>query len=362
MRLLFITLTCILSACGSGTDPQPKPAAVLYFPSVGDALWETVQPDELGWNVSVIPTLDDYVVSSNTRALLILKDGKIAYEKYNGNALVGTAPFTQNSYWYWASAGKTLTSFLVGHLEGQGMLDLDDPSNQYLGEGWSHLTTQQEQAITVRHHLTMTTGLDYTVPDADCTDPECLTYLNAPGTAWYYHNAPYTRLDGVIEGASGQDFDTYFEENLQDKIGMDGFWTYNDFNHVYYSTPRSMARFGLLIMAEGKWEGKEILDNRTYFNDMINTSQTLNQSYGYLWWLNGKGSFISPGFSSNIPSDITPNAPDDMFAAMGKNGQVINIVPSYGLVVVRMGNDPDTGLVPFTFQDDMWEIIMDLVE
>jgi hypothetical protein len=52
---------------------------------------------------------------------------------------------------------------------------------------------------------------------------------------------------------------------------------------------------------------------------------------------------------------ISPNAPADLFAAMGKNGQLINVVPSKGLVVIRMGDAPDSALVPFTFQDEMWK-------
>lgn len=359
MQKLGFVFLIVLISCGKGNDPKPKNQ--LYFPPLNSSEWETVSPATLGWDEAAVSDLDDFVETTNTRALIILKDGKLAYEKYHGNTITGTAAFTSSSYWYWASAGKTLTSFLIGQLEGVGNLSVTDPAADYLGDGWTDLTPQQEAAITVGHQLTMTSGLDYTVPNNDCTDPACLTYLNAPGTTWYYHNAPYTRLDGVIEGASGQSFDDYFEEHLMDPIGMQGFWTYNDFNHVFYSTPRSMARFGLLILAKGDWAGVSILDNPTYYEDMITPSQSLNPSYGYLWWLNGQGMFVPPGSTASIPSDITPNAPDEMFAAMGKNGQIINVVPSKGLVIVRMGDDPDTGLVPFTFQDDLWMILNEML-
>jgi hypothetical protein len=54
-----------------------------------------------------------------------------------------------------------------------------------------------------------------------------------------------------------------------------------------------MARFGLLIQGNGAWNGTQLI-NSTYFNEMVNTSQNLNKSYGYLWWLNGKPSFMVP--------------------------------------------------------------------
>lgn len=364
MRYLILVLAVIFIACDSSNDPIPedKDESSLYFPPTNSDTWATTSVESLGWNTSAVSDLDDFVSSTNTRALLILKDGKIVYEKYAGNTLLNTSSFTKESYWYWASAAKTLTSFLIGRAESQNLLSLDDASNLYLGDGWTSLIDAQEDQITVRNQLTMTTGLDYTVANPDCTDPECLQFLNSPGNRWFYHNGPYTLLDGVVEGASGGSFDSYFATQLANKIGMEGFWQYNGYNHAFYSPARSMARFGLLILAEGSWDGTPVLDNEAFYNEMINTSQSLNPSYGYLWWLNGKESFVPPGLTVSIPGSITPNAPGEMFAAMGKNGQLINIVPSQQLIIVRMGDDPDDGLVPFTFQDAMWDILNDLIQ
>ena len=63
---------------------------------------------------------------------------------------------------------------------------------------------------------------------------------------------------------------------------------------------------------------------------------------------------MAPGSQTVFPVEICANAPKDMFAAMGKNGQLINMVPSKGLVVIRMGDVPDNFLVPFNFQNDLW--------
>jgi hypothetical protein len=91
---------------------------------------------------------------------------------------------------------------------------------------------------------------------------------------------------------------------------------------------------------------------------MIQSSQGLNPSYGYLTWLNGKGKAMFPGSQIVFNTDLAPNAPKDMYAAMGKNGQLINVVPSQNLVVVRVGDAPgDNGEVPVTFNNDIWKYL-----
>jgi hypothetical protein len=77
--------------------------------------------------------------------------------------------------------------------------------------------------------------------------------------------------------------------------------------------------------------------------------------------LNGKGSAILPGLSAPVFTDLAPSAPSDLFAAMGKNGQVIDVVPSQDLVLVRMGEAPGEGLISIQFHDEMWEILGQII-
>ncbi len=352
-RILFLSLLFLFSC--KKDDPAPTPVADLYFPPTGNT-WEKVTPASVGWDESKIPDLKIFLEASNSRALIVLKDGKIVIEEYLGKQLVNTTlDFNSTSNWYWASAGKTLTSAVVGIAESQGKINLDAKTSEYLGAGWTNLTVAQENKISVRHQLKMTSGLDDGVTDRDCTDPACLTYLTDPDTRWTYHNAPYTLLDGVIANATGKTLNAYVSEQILTKTGMDGqYIKTGDYNNVFYSTPRSMARFGLLLLNKGKWDQTQVIPEN-YFNLMKTTSQDFNVSYGYLTWLNGKASYIVPTTQVTVPTSITPNAPADMFAAMGKNGQIVNIVPSKNLVVVRMGDEPGTSLVPFLFQDDLWK-------
>lgn len=362
MKNIFLTLLTLslLICCDKDSDPQP--VEEIYFPPVASGTWETISPASLGWNETKIAELDAFLTTTSTRALIVLKDGKIAIEKYSGKQLVNTSlDFTQNSNWYWASAGKTLTSGLVGIAASRGEINLDSKTSDHLGVGWTSLTAEQENLITVRHQLTMTTGLDDDVDNPDCTDPSCLIYKAAPGTRWAYHNAPYTLLDGVITAATGKTLNNYLNDKLSSKIGMDGQYIKTGDNNVYYSTPRSMARFGLLLLNNGKWDETQIIPE-DYVNLMTSASQNFNLSYGYLTWLNGKASYMVPGLQVVLPGSVSPNAPDDMFAAMGKNGQLINVVPGEKIVVIRMGDAPGTNLVPFTFQDDLWEKLNEIID
>jgi CubicO group peptidase (beta-lactamase class C family) len=350
-RVLFISLLLFFSC--KNDEPTPDAAQDLYFPPTGSG-WETVTPASVGWDESKIPDLKTFLSASNSRALIVLKDGKIVIEEYLGTQLIGNADFSASSNWYWASAGKTLTSAVAGIAESKGQLNLDASTSEYLGDGWTSLTPAKEDKITVRHQLTMTTGLDDGVANKDCTTPDCLIYKADPGTRWAYHNAPYTLLDGVIESATGKTLNNFVNDEIKSKTGMDGQYIETGDNNVFYSTPRSMARFGLLLLNKGKWDQAQVIPEE-YFNLMKTTSQSFNLSYGYLTWLNGKASYIVPTTQVTVSAFITPNAPADMFAGMGKNGQIVNIVPSKNIVVVRMGDEPGTSLVPFLFQDDLWK-------
>jgi CubicO group peptidase (beta-lactamase class C family) len=230
-----------------------------------------------------------------------------------------------------------------------------------LGEGWTTAPLEKEQLITVKNQLSMTTGLDYTVSNLGCTDPSCLLYLADAGEQWYYHNAPYTLLDQVIEGATATTLNQYFSQKVRIPIGMNGTFLPVEENNVYFSTPRSMARFGLLMLNEGSWGTTPIMTDTNYFNEMINTSQSLNLSYGYLWWLNGKSSYKFPGTTATFPGFLIPNAPADTYLAAGKNGQFLSITPSEGLIWIRMGDSPDDLPVPFLLNAQIWDKINDLV-
>ena len=136
-----------------------------------------------------------------------------------------------------------------------------------------------------------------------------------------------------------------------------GIW----FQHIYYSKARDMARFGLLCAANGNWNGTPVLSDPTYLNDMKNTSNPYNLSYGYLWWLNGKLSFMVPQSQFVFSGNLIPNAPPDMYCALGKYDQKIYIVPSLDIVVVRMGNAGTSAALALSAYDNvLWGKIMDM--
>ena len=358
MNKLFFLLFLIYFSCSENeshiSEPEPNP---MYFPGIGSEQWDTSSAEELNWNSVAIEPLYDFLQQNNTRAFIVLKDGKIVLENYWGTSIQNTTTFDKNSNWYWASAGKTLTAVLVGIAQENNLLSIEDSSSTYLGNGWTSLDENQERLIKIKHQLTMTTGLNYLVDNLNCTEPNCLTFKNTPGTQWFYHNATYSLLRAVIENASDTSYNLFTDENVEMKIGMNGSWIQSGYSTIYWSTARDMARFGLLILNEGVWNDEIIINDTTYFSDMINRSQDLNKSYGYLWWLNGQETLIPPGFTSVLESSLASNAPEDLIAGLGRNGQFVDVVPSQNLVVIRMGEAPEDDLVPINFHNDMWNYL-----
>ena len=116
-----------------------------------------------------------------------------------------------------------------------------------------------------------------------------------------------------------------------------------------------MARFGLLALNQGNWNGAQIL-NQKYFHDATNTSQNINLAYGYLWWLNGKSTYHLPQTQIQFSGSLIPSAPNDLFCALGKNDQKIYVIPSKNLVIIRMGKSANnSNFARSDFDEILWQ-------
>nr|WP_297918196.1 serine hydrolase [uncultured Allomuricauda sp.] len=353
--LLFLIGIVGLS-CSSDSDTMDTPLTEipvptnLYFPPAQSADWETVSPSQLDWNTDTESNLRNFLDEKNTKAFIIVKNGRIAVEWYFDD-------HTQNTSWYWASAGKTLTAFTVGIAQEENFLDINDKTSDYLGQGWTSTPAEKENLITVWHQLTMTSGMNDS--QFDCVTPECLTYVADAGSRWAYHNGPYTLLQKVVSNATEMEWNEYFNAKIRDKIGMDGFWlSTNNLNNVYFSTARRLARAGIFNLNHGAWNGQPLLADAVFTNRMRNTSQSLNEAYGYLWWLNGKDSYRVPAFQTEFQGNLVPNAPSDAFFGLGRDDQKLYVVPSLELVIVRMGEDSGEALLgPSSFDNELWEFL-----
>ncbi|WP_294229645.1 serine hydrolase [uncultured Chryseobacterium sp.] len=354
-NLLSVFALCIIGCGCSGGSADENPATTeiptsseaMYFPPLNSDTWETKSFSSLGWHQDKVQDLLNYLETKHSKSFMVIQNGRIVMENY-------LSGHTASTPWYWASAGKTLTSAVTGIAEQEGFLNINNKVSAYIGTGWTSEPLAKENLITCRNLLTMTSGLDDSL--GDDVSPANLKYKADAGTRWAYHNV-YVKLQDVVAAATGQTWPQYFNAKLRDKIGMTGSWIQSGDNSVYWSTTRSMARFGLMALNNGNWNGTQIV-NSTYFQNSVNTSQSINLAYGYLWWLNGKSSYHLPQSQYQFSGKLIPSAPDDMFCALGKNDQKIYVVPGKKIVIIRMGDAADNVNPALSdFDDVLWQKI-----
>lgn len=213
----------------------------------------------------------------------------------------------------------------------------------------------KERLITPQHVLSMTSGINDQAKLIKLIN--MTTYISDAGMRWSYHNI-FQKLIYIVDKVSHQDYYNYFNQELKNKIGMKEFWDFGPVFKTYHSDTRSMARFGILALNIGKWKENQII-NKEYFTKSISSSQSLNPAYGYMWWLNGKSSFMIPENQEIFKGSLIQNAPDDMYLAMGFDQQKIYIIPSKNMVIIRMGKGSDAGSSPESvisnFDNIFWE-------
>ncbi len=319
----------------------------MAFPSTTTDEWATIAPAALGWDTLALRNALDWAGTQKSTAVVITWRGRIVAERYwNG--------WTPSKDSIIASASKSVLSLLVGQLRAQGRITFDDPVTRWLGPSWSRAPLT-ESRITVKHLLTMSSGLD-----------DSLKAVVEPNTRFFYNTPAYYQLFGVVAAASGQSVANYSASQLFTPIGMrTARWVPNvdtgELGLILSCSARDMARFGLLMLNRGRWNGQIILGDDSYFSAALNSAASNNPSYGYLWWLNGKGSYRLPGpyLLPTVPGNLIPSAPSDLVAALGKGDKKIYVIPSLDLVITRHGNEADVAggnpMAVSAFDEQWWQ-------
>ena len=318
----------VLVAQGAAENPSQSEARELYFPP-NDGAWEQSQPGEVGWNREKLKSALDWAGDVGSSGVVILLDGKILAEQHRVEETGGLGlRYRQrlneagHAIEDVASVQKSVTSLLVGLALQKRLLVLDDPVSKHLGVGWSKASETQESKITIRHLLTMTSGLS-----------DNLEFVSGPGSKWRYNTPAYSRVRDCVVAASGKELNELTHEWLTQPLGMkDSRWiprpasiqTLNAYG--FATTARDLARVGLLMQAMGRWGENGIFENSKYLEEAIAASQQQNPSYGFLWWLNQTGRIA--------------DAPRDTYSANGAKTRRLFVIPSQGLVITRIGVSP----------------------
>ena len=323
--------------------PPPGDPAAIAWPD-GDLVEDRALPP--GVDAGALQAASDWAFDREspeqaTLSLLVVHGGRIVHERYAPGVDMSTRTRT------WSTA-KSIAVTLIGILADQGRLDLDAP----LGFDWlpraASPETDPRAAITLRHVLNMSSGLDpvdnrrleyatgsgmaYWAGASSVEGARRRALIRQPGANWDYEN--YDTLLGVyaMKLALGDDYLTFPRQALLDRIGMRNTLLsvdrFGDFilSSQVYTNARDLARFGLLYLNGGIWNGERILSEEwiDFARTPAPSTAERGNFYGGQWWL--------------VPDD-RGDVPADAYSTAGNRGQFVVVVPTHDLVIVRRGLD-----------------------
>ncbi len=330
------------------TPPLPGDPATIAWPD-GDLIED--RPLAPGVDATALQAASDWAFDTSPRALtislVVVHKGQIILERYAPGFDITTRTRT------WSTA-KSIAVTLIGMMVDEGRMALDEP----LGFDWlpraRSSETDPRNEITLRHVLNMSSGLEtvdnggleyatgsglaYWAGASSIMGMRRRALIREPGTFWDYEN--YDTLLGVyamkLAIGDAQEYLEFPRKRLLDKIGMRSTLLstdrFGDFilSSQVYTNARDLARFGLLYLNNGVWNGERLISED--WIDFVRTpapaTATTGNGYGGQWWL---------------PGDNAPGVPPDAYTTSGNRGQYTIVLPSHDLVIVRRGLDNSGG-------------------
>ncbi|MGO4817050.1 serine hydrolase domain-containing protein [Flavobacterium sp. W22_SRS_FP1] len=272
-----------------------------------------------------------------TRSLLVIYKDKIIAEKYDRD-------FNKDSKILGWSMTKSITSAMFGVLQKQGKYDIYKPAP--VAE-WKN---DSRKSITTNDLLHMNSGLEWEENYSTICDATKMLFMSEdmsraqlekpaafkPDTHWNYSSGTTNLLSGILrqQFKTHQEYLDFWYSALIDKIGMNSMVIETDMAGNYvgssygWATTRDWSKFGLLYLHKGNWNGEQILEE-SWVKYSAKPTNTSKGEYGAQFWLNAGGRF--------------PDVPREMYFCSGFQGQMVAIIQSNDLVIVRMGlkEDPE---------------------
>jgi CubicO group peptidase (beta-lactamase class C family) len=319
-RLLLSTTLAVLWLAATA-------AAQTVYPGEN---WERVSsPARAGWATDKLKAAREYAATIPTAAVMIVQGGRIVDEW-------GETATRFNVH----SIRKSFLSAMYGIHVADGCIDLTKTMEQLGIDDNEPSLTNLEKHATLHDLLEARSGVYhaalYETPAMKAARPARGSH--PPGTFWYYNNWDFNVLGAVFERAIKENLFREFKSSIADPIGMqdyrledtmyvtgpDSVWP----AYPFRMTARDMARFGLLFLRHGKWNGRQIIPESWVAESVTSYSDAGDSGgYGYLWWVAAGGKHL-PGAT----------LPDGSYSARGAGGHYILVIPEGDLVIVHRVN------------------------
>jgi len=283
-----------------------------------------------------------------TRAALVVHKGKIIKEQY-------AEGFDEDTPLIGWSMTKSVTNAMVGLRVRDGALRLDEPANV---PSWQVKSNDPRAAIRLRDLMDMTSGLDFledyskpsTVNNMLWTKPSAAAVAESDklahpvNTHWYYSSGTTNIIQEIIRRSfdDTHQYQVYPYRELFAPLGMSSAVMELDASGTFvgsslmYATARDWAKFGLLYLYDGVWDGQRILPEGWADYSQERTPTLEDGFYGAQFW---KNAYAEP--EGSVTPRHWPGVPQDAYYASGFEGQQVVIIPSLDMVVVRLGCTSD---------------------
>lgn len=272
-------------------------------------------------------------------SMVVMKNGKVVFENY---AKGHSADEPHNLY----SGTKSFSCAIAVAAIQDKLLSFDEPVSKTITE-WQ--SDEQKAKITIHQLLTLTSGINAGQTGSKPSYAEAIAtkVLHAPGTTFQYGPIPFQVFGEVMRrklAATGESPREYLSRRVLGPIGarIDSWRTSADGNPKMstgaFLTAREWAKYGQLVLNQGRWQGKEILNKK--FLSECSDGTPVNPGYGITFWLPTQGGINSKGHSTNQSAEKLKSihAPDLIIKAAGVGGQKLYVIPSQNLVVVRQAS------------------------
>ena len=336
--MLLVTLIILPLVIGcSSPEVTEEPALTEYWPTES---WRTSTPEKQGMDAARLNQIVDYVNAENLpmHSVLVIRHGYIVLEEYWGI-------YKESIPHVCHSVTKSFTSALIGIAMKEGYIEsLEQKMVEFFPERTIQNLDSWKQDITLEDMLTMRTGIEWDELSYSYTDPRN-TYIECsrsndmvqfvldremaaePGQVWNYNTGVSHLLSAIILESTSYDTFDFATKFLFEPLGIkDAYWEHDRQGLTYGGsglvlTPREMAKFGLLYLKNGAWNGEQIVPAE-YVAASVRTYSSFSpeEGYGYHWL--------------TFPALRT-------YAALGLYGQIIGVSPELDLVVVLTAGLPE---------------------